>query len=360
MSLGKRVPTWVVACFWILPASAADQLITWTTNPVVLESAFSSWTRMAQLPDGSWLAAYTYTAPLPFIRVQRSYDNMRTWSWVTDVTEAGRNLDNANLCLRSDGTVLLALLSDIPGSFHINVYSSTDSGNSFQFLSQVDWDHGGLGGLYEPFLYFQPDGSLLCFYSSEIHQNETPAYAQTLSEKVSLDGGQTWGPEILAVAQTGGGRAGEGNIVRIAGTVLGLFYELCGTDNCLGHLIFSSDGVTWNGIGPALPDTFESVVAVEMQNGLLFATSNLTRVIVSPDVGNTWIRVPQWPFLQGSWPGIYQTAPNEIAMVVSGGGDQGQAGQYIRFGTVDVTALPSLMPLSTCTSSSLGKSQNCH
>ena len=147
--------------------------------------------------------------------------------------------------------------------------------------------------------------------------------------------------------------------MRIAGTVLGLFYELCGTDNCLGHLIFSSDGVTWSGIGPALADTFENVVAVAMQNGLIFVTSNLTRVIVSADIGNTWTRVPQWPFLYGQWPGLYQTGPNEIAMVVNNGGPNGAPGEYIEFGTINPAALSTLMPVSTCTASTLGRTQQC-
>ena len=153
---------------------------------VMLETAVSSWARMAQLSDGSWLAAYTIFNTPTIIRVKRSYDNMRSWTRVTDVGEAGRNLDNADLTVRADGTVPLALLSDIPGSFHINVYQSGDAGNSFQFLSQVDWDRGETWrGLYEPYLYVQPDGSILCFYSNETHQAETPAYSQTLSEKVS-------------------------------------------------------------------------------------------------------------------------------------------------------------------------------
>ena len=359
MLLGTRVWILALAAFIPISAFAADPLITWTTQPVMLETAVSTWARMVQLPDGSWLAAYTIFDNPTVIRLKRSYDAMRTWTFVSEVAENGRNLDNANLCLGPNGTVLLALLSDIPGSFYIEVYQSSDSGSSFQYLSQVDWDHGGLGGLYEPFLYFQPDGSLLCFYSNEIHQNETPAYNQTLSEKVSIDGGQTWGPEILAVAEPGGARAGEGNIVRISGTVLGLFYELCGTENCLGHVIYSSDGVTWSGIGPALPTPSKHVVAVEMTNGLIVVSSNLTRVIVSDDVGNTWTRLPEWPLLIRPVAGLYQTGPNEIAMVINNGGPDEAQGEYIKFGTVDTSALLGLNPVSTCGPSSLGRPQNC-
>jgi hypothetical protein len=238
------------------------------------------------------------------------------------------------------------------------LYESLDLGASFQYLSLVEWDHD-VGGVYEPFLYLQPDGSILCFYASEIHSLDASPYEQTLSEKVSFDGGRTWGPEIIAVAQPGKARAGEGNVVRISGTVLGLFYEMCGSENCIGHVIYSSDGVTWSGIGPALPTTFQNVSAVALDNGLILATSNLTRVIVSPDAGNTWIRVPQWPFLYGSWPALYQTGPNEVAMVVSGGGDHGEHGLYIRFGTISLDALSTATPVSTCRPPISGMPQNC-
>ena len=346
----------------IFPLRASDPLIAWTTDAVILDPGFSSWARMVQLADGSWLAAYTLTANPTVIRVKRSFDSMRTWTWITDVSETNRNLDNANLGMRADGVILLAVrsISSITnGSYYIEIYESMDSGNSFQYLSQVDWDHG-TGGVFEPFLWVQPDGEIFCFYASETHRLETPAYAQTLSEKVSSDGGQIWGPEILAIAQAGGARAGEGNIVRISGSVLALFFEMCGTENCIGNVTYSSDGVTWPAISQPLPDTFEDVQAVRMQNGLIFATSNIPRIIVSADVGNTWTRVPQWPFIYGSWPALYQTSPNEIAMVVTGGGDQGQAGEYIKFGTVNLDALSTLIPVTTCMPPTLGMPQNCH
>src|SRR5690349_23824907 len=80
-------------CLWA--AAAADPVISWSTQPVVLESEVSTWARMVQLPDGSWLAAYTIFKNPTIIRVKRSIDRMRTWTRVTEVAEDGRNLDNA-------------------------------------------------------------------------------------------------------------------------------------------------------------------------------------------------------------------------------------------------------------------------
>src|SRR5690242_11894159 len=72
----------------------AQQPVTWTTKPVVLESEVASWARMSQLSDGSWLAAYTVFTKPSRIRVKRSTDNMRTWQFVTEIVESGRDLDN--------------------------------------------------------------------------------------------------------------------------------------------------------------------------------------------------------------------------------------------------------------------------
>lgn len=352
----------IVFAFLSVSFSAlAGQPVTWTTQPVVIDSEPSSWTRMAQLPDSSWLAAYAVEDTSPtIVRVKRSFDKMRTWQYVTQVTENGRDLDNPTLCLLANGTVLLAIRSVITGqSYYIETYQSVDNGNSFQYQSQVDWDHQ-LGGVYEPYLYALPNGKILCFYTSDIHQYEKPPYSQTLSEKVSSDGGFTWGAEILAIAQPGAARPGEANIVPLPGTVLALFYEMCGTENCIGHVSYSTDGVTWPGIGPALPATFQDVQAVELQNGLIFATSNLKIVIMSPDYGNTWIDTRESPFAFGTWPGIYSTSPNEIAIVMSSGGPNGAAGQYIQFGTVNVTALQAVTTVNTCTNPTGTRPQNCH
>src|SRR5579862_2017793 len=146
-------------------AALAAQAVTWTTQPVIIDSDPSSWTRMVQLGDGSWLAAYTIITSPAEIRIKRSFDSMRTWQLVAVVREAGRDLDNPTLCLRPDGTVLLAIRSVITGqSYYIETYQSVDNGNSFQYQSQVDWDHM-VGGVYEPYLYVLTNGQILCFYT---------------------------------------------------------------------------------------------------------------------------------------------------------------------------------------------------
>ena len=337
----------------------AQQPITWS-DPVVLESQFSSWARMVQLTDGSWLAAYMVTTTPNRIRVKRSFDRMRTWQQVSEVLEDGRDLDNPSLCLLPDGTVELAIRSVIVGqSYWIETYRSIDMGGSFQYQSQVDWDHH-VSGVFEPYVYVLPDGSLACFYTNDTHVQDVPSYSQVLSEKVSTDGGYTWGPEIFAIAQPGAARPGEANIVPLPEGVLGMFFEMCGTENCVGHLSYSTDGVNWSGIGPVIPQTFQNVQAVRMTNGLIAATSNLRDVVISADFANSWVDTHQYVFAQGSWPGIYQTGDNEFAIVMTGSGPQAQAGEYIRFGIINAADLQTSSTVGTCRSPTLTRPQNCH
>lgn len=335
----------------------AQQAVNWEQT-VVLEPDASSWTRMAKLSDGSWLAAYMYATTPNRIRVKRSYDNMRTWQFVTEIVEPGRDLDNPTFCILPTGAIELAIRSVITAqSYYIETYVSNDMGNTFQYQSQVDWDHG-IPGVYEPYLYVLPNGSLACFYTTNAHASENPSYSQTLSEKVSSDGGNTWGPEILAVAQPGAARPGEANIVALPGNQLALFYEMCGSENCLGHVTYSTDGVNWAGVGPVVPYTFQDPQAVEMSSGLIVATSNLKVVIVSTDYTNSWINTQSLVSFWGGWPALYQTGPNEFAVALTGAGSDGTAGEYIWIGTIDPSALQTIS-LGSCHNPTQTRQQNC-
>lgn len=319
-----------------LTSIALSQTVTWSAEPVQIESAGSSWTRMAQLQDGSWLAAYMIGPSPTGLRVKRSFDDMRTWVWLADIRETGRDLDNANLYERPDGVVLLAMRSLVSGaSYRINIYQSADSGNSWQFASTVDRNEGGKpGGLWEPFLLGLANGRIACFYANETHSNDNPAYSQIISERISDDGGATWGPETYAVAQPGAARPGEPNVAQLENGFL-LFYEVCGTENCVGHTSSSGDGVAWPGsIGPAIPDTWQDAQGLSTSTGLLFAVSNGLDILISGNSGEAWVDTGVRPFAVGTWPALYQTGRNEIALVMTGAGVNGQPGEYVRFGQI--------------------------
>src|SRR5207244_3150764 len=92
-------------------ASGYSQQLSWSPGSTVLDSGASSWTRMVHLQDGTWLAAYAVWPGPSKLRVKRSFDHMRTWQFITEVGEPGRDLDNANLLQRGDGIILLSLRS---------------------------------------------------------------------------------------------------------------------------------------------------------------------------------------------------------------------------------------------------------
>jgi hypothetical protein len=293
---------------------------------------------MVRLHDGTWLAAYMIGPSPTGLRIKRSSDSMRTWEWMAELRENGRDLDNANLYQRADGAVLLAMRSVVDQrSYRINVYQSDDSGNSWQFLSTVAANENSPavpGGVWEPFLFTTADGRVACLYANEMHSASRPSYSQIISERISGDGGATWGDEIFAVAEPGSSRPGEPNLTKL-GTGFLLFYEVCGSEPCVGHTSFSADGVSWPGtIGPPIPGTYQDAQGLATDTGPIFAVSNERIVLMSVDSGESWNDTGTQPFAFGVWPALYQTEPGEIALVMTGGGDNGEAGEYIRFGSI--------------------------
>ncbi len=325
----------VISYILLGAVSALAQSLTWSPEAVVLEDEGSSWTRMVHLKDGSWLAAYAVGRSPTRLRVKRSFDRMRTWQFLGETSEPGRDVDNANLYQRPDGIVLLAMRSQVPGqSYRIQVYASVDNGNSFTYLSTADTSENTGGsqtrGVYEPFLWELADGRTAIFYANEKHSVEKPAYSQAISERISADGGKTWGPEIRAVGVPGNSRPGEPNVVPVAGGVA-LFYEVCGSENCVGHTSTSGDGVTWSGaIGPAIPNTLQNAQGIAAGR-LIVATSNIHSILISTGNLSEWQDTGSPAFLHGVWPAFYQTSPGEIALVMTGAGDSGEPGEYIRF-----------------------------
>ena len=128
-----------IATMSVARASPAGPL-TWTTTSTV-KASNAGWGRMTKLANGDWLSVYTlFPAGQPTIlEIARSTDNARTWSVVTTVSEAGRNVDNGELFQLPNGTVLAAMRSVINGqSYRLTVHQSTNNGASFSYLSLID------------------------------------------------------------------------------------------------------------------------------------------------------------------------------------------------------------------------------
>ncbi len=329
---------------WAVPAMAAAAPagpVTWQDTVTVTEAG-ASWGRMTALGDGHWLMVYTvFPEHAPSrLEIVRSDDHARSWAVVTQVAESGRDLDNGELVRLDDGTLLLAMRSVVDGrSYRLPVYRSVDGGTHWSHLSDIDANENPGGrtdrGLWEPTFNVLGDGSLSVLYADETLADGSPSYNQVVSQRVSTDGGTTWGPVAHVVKETGGGDARPGMPVmtRMADGRYILAFEVCGAGpDCDVAYQISGDGRHWpDGLGTGIPDQRCGPSIVSTRDGLLLITSCQNEVSYSDDGGASWMTndPAAWPIgFKHSWPAIYQTGPDEVAVV--NGGDDGAL--KIRFG----------------------------
>ncbi|HEY3913068.1 MAG TPA: exo-alpha-sialidase, partial [Verrucomicrobiae bacterium] len=205
------------------------------------------WGRMTLLTNGNWLCVSTAypQGQNSYLQLYQSSDDAKSWSYVCNVKESGRVLDNGELITLTNGTLLLTMRSLIlSNSYHLPVYESTNNGLAWVYLSNIDSNEGvNVGGLWEPKFYMLQNGVLAAFYSNESH----PGYSQMISERISTNNGASWGPEIWAVAQAGGGslRPGMPQICQMATGNYILVYEIVNIGNADVYYNISSNGMDW-------------------------------------------------------------------------------------------------------------------
>jgi len=330
-------------------ASSTD--ISWNETVTVAESN-AGWGRMARLPDRRWLAVTTRFdgGTDTTLSVAISDVRARNWQPLSKVTEPGRKLDNGELFVLPDGRVLLAMRSLIDGqSYRLNVYRSTDGGGSWNFLATLDRNETPAGrtdrGLWEPTLSLLADGTLSVLYADETFADGTPSYNQVISQRLSSDGGQTWGEKRIIVAEPDGGalRPGMPVMARLQDGRFLLVFETCGADpQCPVSFKFSANGLDWpQDLGEPLPPHNCGPYVLSTQEGRVLVTSCQNEIGWSEDGAQSW-RVndrPAWSFgFRHSWPALYQIAPGKIAVINND--DPGAV--RIRFGTFQ--RAPSAQP----------------
>ena len=213
------------------------------------------------------------------------------------------------------------------------MYRSVNGGTNWTYLSNIDTSEGlGSRGLWEPDFWVLGDGRLVVTYSNEKHQVDTTAYSQIISERVSTDNGATWGSEIWAASQPGGGgqRPGMSQMVRMANGQYLLVYEVVGVGDANVYFKISGDGVSWSsGLGTHIPCQHCGPFAVSAHDGRLFVSSCENQISYSEDFGATWLKLapPAWAVGHNfTWPALYQIQPLELGVMVAWGGVQ------VRFG----------------------------
>ena len=300
--------------------------ISWESTVSVGRGA---WGRMARLTNGSWLLVHTVfpSAEPSRLRLLESTNEGRAWTRLAEVAEPARKFDNGNLLVLPSGEVLLTGRSLIDGeSYRLPVYRSVNGGRDWARWSNIDAHEGAPGtlqgrGLWEPHLAGLADGRVTVVYASEKH----PGYSQIVAQKVSPDGGATWGAEMRAVAQAGGGklRPGMPGLTRMANGQFLLVYEVVGRGRGEVHFKVSRDGVRWpEGLGTRIPAHEAGPFVLAAEDGRVFVTSCANVLSVSEDFGGSWrlLEPPPFPLgFQYSWPALYQTRAGELGAIISAG-----------------------------------------
>ncbi|RYY53949.1 MAG: exo-alpha-sialidase [Chitinophagaceae bacterium] len=311
----------------------------------------SQYGRLLPLGGKKWMAGYTISRNSGYkndpeggleLQVAQSEDNGRTWNVLSEISDAGRDLDNAQLIELPDKSILLSCRSvRWQESYRIYVYRSTDRGRNWKRLSTIDQNEGKPGelgkpdkGVYEPHFYFLGDGRLSVMYASEVHVTDSIPYSQIISQKISDDLGKTWGPEIWVAYEKGhpDSRPGMPVWTRMNNGEYIVVYEICGPEKCNVYYKTSPDGKDWPaGHGTAIPEQWAGPYILSMPDGRLVATSNKSTVSVSDDFGKTWHLVDQ-AFARTLWPSLYDDGKDGVMIVNSAARPEGGHAIKIRFG----------------------------
>lgn len=163
------------------------------------------------------------------------------------------------------GTILLAgsaVMTDVHTGHlmqHLEVYASRDHGETWTYRGTADQTDGSHGNIWEPNLQISAQGDLVMYFSDERFE---PTYNQILAERVSYDGGTTWGPESKVVAVPDGvQRPGMAVTQRLPNGRYVMSYEW--VNPTLPHparIRFSDDGIHWG-------DPEDPGLSVQTENG---------------------------------------------------------------------------------------------
>jgi hypothetical protein len=264
--------------------------------------------RAVRLSDGTWLLVFTTYVPGDsgyllntkggnVLVVSQSKDQCRTWKKLSTISDPGRDMDNGEMLQLPNGDILLAARSvRWQESYQLPVYRSSDRGLTWMLISEIDANEGKPGalgnpdkGVYEPHLYQISPKALVVMYSTEVHVTESPSYSQTVAEKISTDGGQTWGKEICVASGEAADRPGMPVWTKMKDGRYIVVYEVGGPKDYPIYCKFSEDGIHWDsGLGFPVPIQKGAPYVISLSDGTLVLTSNNHRVSISGDFGKTW------------------------------------------------------------------------
>ncbi|KAL8943941.1 MAG: hypothetical protein Q9216_000753 [Gyalolechia sp. 2 TL-2023] len=348
----SSISVWLTVATWILstlaspiPSPKIAELFSrapvrpiLTGSPVIFGAG--TYPRATRLRDGSILGVYTaFQSGNNILQTVTSINNGASWTPLGEITRGPSNandIDNAYLIqLPSPSKRILCAFrnhSKNPSTgaytfFRITITYSDDGGRSWRFLSEPVGNPGPVQGNWEPYFRIAAaDASLQLYYS---HENN--ARDQDTLQRISRDGGATWGPVATV---SGAGITSRDGMTSIAALnpsnprSLILVYETETTGTfSLGAVFSADDGKTWSGrrtiYNPSSPNTSAGAPQVINSGGGTLVVSFVTnedevlstpsssytdrtavKVVTSGDGGRTWGNKVTVGTQQSSWPGL--------------------------------------------------------
>ncbi|KAI4152964.1 MAG: hypothetical protein L6R39_001711, partial [Caloplaca ligustica] len=276
--------------------------------------------RTTRLHDNAILGVYTaFQNGNNVLFTARSTNNGALWSAVGEITRGASNANDIDnpfiLQLPSPSKRILCAFrnhSKDPSTgaytyFRITVTYSDDGGKSWSFLSEPAANAGPVQGSWEPYLRNAVDGSLQLYYS---HENS--AQDQDTLQRISRDGGATWGATACVSGSGITSRDGMTSVAALgSSTSLILVYETETTGLfSLGAVFSTDDGKTWGNrktiYNPSSPNTSAGAPQVINVGGTLvvsfmtnedaqlsspsnsYTDHTSVKVITSGDLGRTF------------------------------------------------------------------------
>ncbi|KAH8760064.1 Sialidase [Hyaloscypha sp. PMI_1271] len=173
-------------------------------------------------------------------------DDNLVWERLGEVTRGIGDVDNPFLLQLENGNILCAFRNHTTNAvgnqmyFRITICASEDGGRCWKYLSTAEESSNPARGLWEPFLRLAKDDDLQLYYS---HENSP--LDQDSIQRISHDGGQSWGEAKVISGQGILARDGMIGVAEVSRLLVAVFET---DEDGIMHIksvTSRDDGKTW-------------------------------------------------------------------------------------------------------------------